>query len=206
MPCLSYWVNWNTDALFVRCDSLIIIYHNLLRWFRICCDVNPASCSSRLFEAIEEAQTGIRCRCRGDKTPPPPSEKRGTVLAATPYGEMSQFLLLYISCSALQVKPFVAYTTCDLGSCVAAQTLWLPYICECCLTSFCHSHFFPVSLSTSEAYFLPHRLIIRHQALVVMAKLHLNLLYFPHVFQPAAVSHINSRCAPRQTKLNWSTL
>lgn len=34
-----------------------------------------------------------------------------------------------------------------------------------------------------------------------MAKLHLNLQFFPGVFQPAAVSHINERRAPGALKL-----
>lgn len=83
-------------------------------------------------------------------------------------------------------------------------TFW--FGCECCLTTFCHSHPSPFPSLYYQAYFLPLRLISIHQAPVVMAKLHLNLQYSPGVFQPAAVSHINTSRIQRQTKLNWSTL
>lgn len=70
--------------------------------------------------------SGIHCRCHKDKACPPPlSKRRRLLLAATAYGELSQFLFLYIKCNLFQVEPFVACTTCDLGSCVATQTLWL---------------------------------------------------------------------------------
>lgn len=84
---------------------------------------------ARALWRMQEAQTGIHRRCHWDKARPPSlvkkKKRRRSSPAATAYGELSQFLFLYIKCRAFQVEPFVAYTTCDLGSCVAMQTLWL---------------------------------------------------------------------------------
>lgn len=170
----------------------------------------------RALWRMEEAQTDLDRESSQEFTvgvrettlcPPPLSKKkkkkRRTSLAATAYGELSQFLFLYIKCKAFQVEPFVAYTTCDLGSCVVTQTLWLFDISVSAVWQVSVTHAF---FSLPPFYSLPHRLISRHQAPVVMAKLHLNPQYFPGVFQPAAVSHINARHALRQTELNWSTL
>lgn len=93
----------------------------------------------RALWRMEEAQTDLDGESSQEFTvgvretklcPPPLSKKkkkkeRRTSLAAAAYGELSQFLFLYIKCKAFQVEPFVAYTTCDLGSCVVTQTLWL---------------------------------------------------------------------------------
>lgn len=70
---------------------------------------------------MEEAQTDSDRECSQEftvgvtetKLAPPPLSK--ILLAATAYGELSQFLFLYIKCNVFQVKPFVAYTTCDFG-------------------------------------------------------------------------------------------
>ena len=80
---------------------------------------------------MEEAQTDLGGEFSQEftvgvtetKLTPLPCQKKKILLAATPYGELSQFLFLYIKCNVFQVEPFVAYTTCDLGSCVATQTL-----------------------------------------------------------------------------------
>lgn len=107
-------------------DRLLYLY--LLRQFRVFCDVNSTSYGPYILKDGRGSDrprifSGIHRRCHRDKACPPPFSK--IFLAATAYGELSQFLFLYIKCDVFQVKPFVAYTTCDLGSWVATQTLWL---------------------------------------------------------------------------------
>lgn len=130
----------------------------LLQRFKVFCAINSASyglCPLKDASGSDSPRqrifSGIHRQCHKDKIRPPSFEKkkRGLSLATTAYGELSQFLFLYGKCGVFQVKPFVAYTTCDLGSCVARQTLWLFDISERWLTSFCHSHFFPSSLYPS---------------------------------------------------------
>lgn len=124
------------------------------------CDVNSTSygpCPLKDGRGSDRPRrrifSGIHRRCHRDKACPPSLVKKKTKrrrrisLAATAYGELSQFLFLYIKCNAFQVKPFVAYTTCDLGSCVATQTLWLFDISVSVVWQVSVTHtFFPFSL------------------------------------------------------------
>lgn len=132
---------------------------------RVFCDINSTSSGPPVpFEGSRQAIfSGIHRRCHRAKACPSflcqkiKKGGSGILLAATAYGELSQFLCLYIKCVAFQVKPFVACTTCDLGSSVATQTLWLFDISSDKFLSLTLFFFFPFSS-------LPHRLISRHQA------------------------------------------
>lgn len=149
----------------MRCVCLIICYtFTSPRQFRLFCDVNSTSygpCPLNDGRGFDRPRrrifSGIHRRCHRDKACPPSLvKKRRVFLAATAYGELSQFLFLYIKCSAFQVEPFVAYTTCDLGSCVATQTLWLFDISVSAVWQVSVTHtFFPFSLSTSKHIFYP---------------------------------------------------
>lgn len=146
-------------------DHLLYLY--LPRQFRVFCDVNSTSYGPRPLKdgrgsdrPRQRSFSGIHHRCHRDKACPPPlskkKKKRRILLAATAYGELSQFLFLYIKCNAFQVKPFVAYTTCDLGSCVATQTLWLFDISVSAVWQVSVTHTFSFfSLSTSKHIFYP---------------------------------------------------
>lgn len=143
-------------------DHLLYLY--LVRQFRVFCDGNSTSyglCPLKDGRSLDRPRqnifSGIHHRCHRDKACPPSlSKKRRILLAATPYGELSQFLFLYIKCEAFQLKPFVAYTTCDLGSCVVTQTLWLFDISVNAVWQVSVTHFFfPFSLSTSKHIFYP---------------------------------------------------
>lgn len=177
------------------------------------CDVNSTSygpCPLKDGRGSDRPRrrifSGIHRRCHRDKACPPPpplskKKKKKKNLAC----RHSIWRIVPISLPLYQMQRVSSQTFCSIYHmrfgllCGDANFVTFWYLGERCLTSFCHSHFF-------SFFSLPHRLISRHQAPVVMAKLHLNLQYFPGVFQPAAVSHINTRHALRQTELNWSTL
>lgn len=146
--------------LLLNC-AFLICWVPLIDWS--CCNgsrsfQHPMACALWRMQAAQtaldrESSQKFTDSVTKTKLAPPPSsfekKKRWLSLATTAYGELSQFLFLYGKCGVFQVKPFVAYTTCDLGSCVVRQTLWLFDISERWLTSFCHSHFFPSSLYPS---------------------------------------------------------
>lgn len=196
------------DIFDLTCPFDHALHLNRLRQFGVFCNVNSTSYGPCPLKDGRDSDrprqrifSGIHCRCHTDKACPPPSSKKK---------EESCFLPHHMEncpkCSTSQVRPFVADTTCDLGSCVATQTLWLFDILVSAVWQVSVTHALSFLSPNQQAYFLHHRLISIHQAPVVIEKLHLNLQYFLCVFQAAAVSHINTRHALRQTKLNWSTL
>lgn len=167
----------------------------------------------RALWRMEEAQTDLDGESSQEFTvgvretklcPPPLSKKKKKNLAC----RHSIWRIVPISLPLYQMQSVSSRTFCSVYHmrfgllCGDANFVTFWYLRERCLTSFCHSHFF----FFPPFYSLPHRLISRHQAPVVMAKLHLNPQYFPGVFQPAAVSHINARHSLRQTELKWGTL
>lgn len=202
----------------MRCVFLIICYtFTSPRQFRLFCDVNSTSygpCPLNDGRGFDRPRrrifSGIHRRCHRDKACPPSlvKKKKKKSLSCC----HSIWRIVPISFPLYQMQCVSSRTFCSIYHmrfgllCGDANFVTFWYLSECRLTSFCHSHFFPFFSPHQHAYFLPHRLISIHQAPVVMAKLHLNLQYFPRVFQEAAVSHINARHALRQTKLNWSTL
>lgn len=108
-----------------------MFYLNRLRQLGVFCHVNSTFCG--LFPLKDckgsdrQTETFLRNSLQVSHTQSllPPCQKNRTYRASTPYGELPQFLFLYIKYNPFQVKPFVAYTTCDLGSCAAPQTLRL---------------------------------------------------------------------------------
>lgn len=151
--------------MFISSDLSVwlVLYLDSLGQFRVFCDVNSASyrpCPLKDASGSNRPRRwiflGIHHSCQRNKACPPPlSKKRRILLAATPYGELSQFLFLYIKCNAFRDEPFVAYTTCDLGSCVATQTSRLFDISVSAVWQLSVTHTFPFSLSTGKHIFYP---------------------------------------------------
>lgn len=143
------------------CISLIIVYLNLLRQFRVFCDVNSTSYGPRPLKDRRSSGrrifSGIHCRCHRDKACPPPLSKKKKNLACC----HTIWRIVPISFPLYQLQCISSRTFCSIYHmwfgllCGGANFATFLYLCECCLTSFCHSHFFPFSLSTSKHIFYP---------------------------------------------------
>lgn len=126
-------------------SSLIIPYLNLPRRFGVFCDVNSTFYGPRPLKdgrgTGRRIFSGIHCRCHTYKAPPPVKKGR-ILLAATPFGELSQFLLLYIKMQCVSSWTFCSIYHMRFGLlCGGANFVTSLYLRERCLTTFCHSHF-----------------------------------------------------------------
>lgn len=174
------------------CISLIIVYLNLLRRFTVFCDVNSTSYVLCSLKDGRNSDRRIRRRCYRDKACPPPLSKKKKNLTCC----HTIWRIVPISFPLYQMQCVSSRTFCTIyhmrfellcGGANFVTFLYLWVLSD----KFLSLTLFPFSPLHQQAYFLPHRLIITHQALVVMAKLHLNLQYFPLCLS-------TSSCQPHQ--------
>lgn len=143
-------------------DHLLYLY--LVRQFRV--DGNSTSYGScplkdgrSLDRPRQKIFSGIHCRCHRDKASPPPlsKKKKKKNLACC----HTIWRIVPISFSLYQIQGFSSQTFCSIYHmwfgllCGDTNFVTFWYLGECCLTSFCHSLFFPFSLSTSKHIFYP---------------------------------------------------
>lgn len=141
-----------------------LLYLHLLRQFRVFCDVNSTSyslCPLKDGRGSDRPRrrifSGIHRRCHRDKARPPPLSKKKKNLACC----HTIWRIVPISFPLYQMQCVSSRTFCSIYHmrfgllCGDANFVTFWYLGECCLTSFCHSHFFPFSLSTSKHIFYP---------------------------------------------------
>lgn len=142
-----------------------LLYFHLLRQFRVFCDVNWTSYSwCPLKEGIgsdgprQRIFSGIHRRCRRDKAPPTSlvEEKKRIMLAATPYGELSQFLFPLYQMQCVSSQPFCCVSHMRFGLlCGDANVVTFWYLGEGCLTGLSLTLLTCFSLSISKHIFYP---------------------------------------------------
>lgn len=122
---------------------------------------------ARVLWTMEEASTDLDGEFSQEftvgvtetKPAPPPSSKKKKKKSLSCCHSIWRIVPISFPLYQMQCvssRTFVAYTTCDLGSCVATQTLWLFDISVSAVWQVSVTHtFFPFSLPTSMHIFYP---------------------------------------------------